>query len=144
MFNSLPDLKLTVIGFGPKEEELKKMASSNVSFLGAISNDKISHYYQCNDVFVLPSKSEPWGLVIEEAMNNGLPVIVSNKVGCSIDLVAEDVNGIIFDLDDRNSLKNAVLKICDPIYYNVLAKNISCYNFEERSQKYVASFFYME
>lgn len=56
------------------------------------------------------SKSEPWGLVIEEAMNNGLPVIVSNKVGCSIDLVAEDVNGIIFDLDDRNSLKNAVLE----------------------------------
>ena len=144
VFNSLPDLKLNIIGFGPQEEVLKKMASFNISFLGAISNDKISHYYQSNDVFVLPSKSEPWGLVIEEAMNNGLPVIVSNKVGCSIDLVAEDVNGIRFDLDDRNSLKNAILKICNPIYYNVLAKNISCYNFEERSQKYVASFFYME
>ncbi|WP_255504379.1 hypothetical protein [Bacteroides sp. PHL 2737] len=38
-------------------------------------------------------------------MNNGLPVIVSNKVGCSMDLVAEDVNGIRFDLDDRNFKK---------------------------------------
>ena len=144
MLNYFPDLKLNIFGFGPQEEVLKILASFNISFLGAISNDKISHYYQSNDVFVLPSKSEPWGLVIEEAMNNGLPVIVSNKVGCSIDLVADDVNGIRFDLDDRNSLKNAVLKICNPIYYNVLAKNISCYNFEERSQKYVASFFNME
>nr|WP_255504478.1 hypothetical protein [Bacteroides sp. PHL 2737] len=52
MFNSLPDLKLNIIGFGPQEEVLKKMASFNISFLGAISNDKIFHYYQSNDVFL--------------------------------------------------------------------------------------------
>jgi glycosyltransferase involved in cell wall biosynthesis len=49
------------------------------------------------DVLVLPSLSEPWGLVVNEAMACGMPVVVSNRCGCAIDLVKDGQNGYVFD-----------------------------------------------
>ncbi len=86
---------LEVFDFVLTEEELKAMAKQNVHFLGAINNKELSGYYQKMDVFVLPSLIEPWGLVVEEALNNGLPVIVSDRVGCAEEIIDES-NGIVF------------------------------------------------
>ncbi len=129
-FNQLPDLQLNIVGFGSLEKKLKSIAKNNTIFHGAIDNKELSNYYQSNDVFILPSKSEPWGLVVEEALNNGLPVIVSNKVGCSSEIIIEDKNGIIFQLDEIDGLRKAILKMTDISYYNSLRKNISTMNFE--------------
>ena len=81
VFNHLSYLELDLVGFGEQEAELKAMAGENIKFLGAINNKELWKLYREVDVFVLPSKSEPWGLVVEEALNNGTPVIVSDKVG---------------------------------------------------------------
>lgn len=135
-FNTLPQLTLTIVGFGEQERELKEMAKDNISFLGAIDNDLLPKIYQTNDVFILPSKSETWGLVVEEALNNGLPVIVSNKVGCHEAIVNEN-NGIVFESNNEKSLKNAISKITNIKYYNNLRFNISKLDYQKIEEQQV-------
>jgi glycosyltransferase involved in cell wall biosynthesis len=57
-----------------------------------------------SDVFVLPSRREPWGLVVNEAMVCGLPVIVSDACGCVDDLVVPEQNGYVVPVDDVEGL----------------------------------------
>jgi glycosyltransferase involved in cell wall biosynthesis len=130
-FNKYPRLELTIIGFGPLEIHLKAMANRNIKFLGEIKNENLSEYYQRNHVFILPSTSEAWGLVVEEALSNGLPVILSDKIGCASEVLNEGLNGIIFSLNDPNSLENAVLKMCDLELYNSLRLNVSKIDFDK-------------
>lgn len=139
VFNELPYLHLSIAGSGPLESKLKTMAKSNITFLGQINNRELYKYYRDADVFILPSKSEPWGLVVEEALNNGTPVIVSDKVGCAIDLVTKDT-GLIFRSGDGDDLKAKVLRMCDVAYYNALRKNISTLDFKARAKKQIQSF----
>ena len=136
VFNSLPQYNLYLAGFGEQEEELKAMAKQNVHFLGAINNKELSGYYQKMDVFVLPSLIEPWGLVVEEALNNGLPVIVSNRVGCAEEIINES-NGLIFQYNNPEDLTRVILKMSDIAFYNNLRKNISLMDFEKTEKKQI-------
>lgn len=129
VFNDFPDLTLDIVGFGPLEKELKAMAGLNINFQGAVDNIALPSHYNKADVFILPSRSETWGIVVEEALNNGLPVIVSDMVGCAEELVNES-NGLIFKSDDANSLKEAIKKISDIDFYNRLRFNISKLDFD--------------
>lgn len=139
VFNELSDLELHIVGFGEQEQELKKIANKNIIFHGAVENEKLPGIYKSMDVFILPSKSEPWGLVIEEALNNGIPIIASDRVGCKDDLVTSD-NGIIFDHTNQNSLKEAINQIRVLAYYNNLRKNISYLDFEKIEQLQVEAY----
>ena len=139
VFNELPNLTLTIIGFGEDEDKLKALAKENIRFLGAIPNKELVEYYRDMDAFVLPSKSEAWGLVVEEALNNGLPVIVSDKVGCRDDFVTKET-GIVFDHSSPDSLKEAVLKMTDINIFNTLRMGVSHLNFIERGKRQVAAF----
>ena len=132
VFNRRADLHLTIVGFGELEGQLKAMAGANVEFMGAVKNKELPDVYRKADVFVLPSRSEPWGLVVEEALNNGTPVIVSDKVGCRLDLVTDET-GLVFDHDSGKSLMQAVDKMTDIAFYNRLRKNISGLDFLERA-----------
>ena len=136
VFNELPQYNLYLAGFGEQEQELRRLAKENVHFLGAINNKELSGYYQKMDVFVLPSLIEPWGLVVEEALNNGLPVIVSDRVGCAEEIIDES-NGIVFKLDEPSSLNAAIVRMAEPEKYNKLRKNISLMNFEEIEKKQI-------
>lgn len=102
---------LTIVGQGVLETELKKQAKANITFTGFIDNNKLGDIYQAHDVFILPSKSEPWGLVVEEALYWGLPVIVSDKVGSSIDMVKDLHTGCIFQSENIDSLHEAILSL---------------------------------
>jgi glycosyltransferase involved in cell wall biosynthesis len=75
-----------------------------VEYLGWISGDALFHAYSRADVFVLPSRIEPWGLVVNEAMAAGLPVIATDRVGCVDDLVHEGRNGYIVPSANPNRL----------------------------------------
>lgn len=138
-FETLSDLSLDVIGFGPQEAELKAAAPDNVKFLGAIDNDRLPAYYRIHDVFILPSKSEPWGLVVEEALNNGTPVIVSDRVGCQADLVKEDT-GLVFNYDSVDDCRETIRKITDLTLYNSLRLGVSKLDFDERAHRQVMAF----
>lgn len=115
---------LTIVGGGPLEEELKYKANENISFAGFIDNEKLGYIYQEHDVFILPSYSETWGLVVEEAIYWGLPVIVSNHVGSSIDMVQDLGTGLIFQSKNKESLHTAIEDMEHNFndYYNNVAK----------------------
>lgn len=138
-FNKLPGLTLNIVGFGPLEFELKSIANQNINFLGAIPNAELFEIYQQNDVFVLPSYSEPWGMVVEEALNCGLPVIVSDRVGCAEEIINES-NGIVFKLSDPFGFKKAIDKILDIDNYNSLRSNISKMDFKKIAQEQINSY----
>ena len=140
VFNNLPHLSLTIVGFGEQELLLKQKAGDNISFTGAVDNKLLPNLYQEHDVFILPSRSEPWGLVVEEALNNGLPVVVSNRVGCAEEIVIEGENGYVFEYDSERSLIDAITKICDVAHYNEMRYAISKMNFDEIEQQQIKSY----
>lgn len=139
VFNKLPQFTLTIVGFGPLEAELKELANENIKFTGAIDNIELPKYYKNADVFLLASYSEPWGLVVEEALNNGIPVIVSDHVGCHKDLVTSET-GLVFKSNNETDLMKAVLKICDIKLYNKLREGVSKLDFSARAERQVNSF----
>lgn len=136
IFNQYPLLTLNIVGFGAQEKLLKSIANKNIKFYGEVANRDLYKIYQQNDVFILSSMSEPWGMVVEEALNNGLPVIVSDKVGCAGEII-NDKNGIVFTLSNPQSLIDAIQNIQNIVYYNSLRLNISQMNFEKIAEKQV-------
>jgi len=97
--NENPDTSLLLVGYGPSEDQLKKMSSDlvnkNIFFVNHVEIDLMPKIYGIADIFVLPSLEETWGLVVNEAMAAGLPVITTDKVGSSIDLVKNGINGFV-------------------------------------------------
>ena len=86
---------LIIVGDGSMRGLVESTARIHpaVEYLGRLSGNALIHAYSRADVFVLPSHVEPWGLVINEAMAAGLPVIATDRVGCVDDLVREGKNG---------------------------------------------------
>jgi glycosyltransferase involved in cell wall biosynthesis len=75
-----------------------------IHFVGFKNQTEISKYYAMSDIFLLSSDSETWGLVINEAMNFRLPVIIADSVGCGSDLIKQGENGYIFKKGDTEEL----------------------------------------
>lgn len=109
------DVALIVVGSGSLELFVHDAAASlrSVQYLGHLSGERVWEAYCAADVFVLPSRREPWGLVVNEAMATGLPVIVSDSVGCADDLVRHDVTGLIVRAGSSSSLHSAMLQLAD-------------------------------
>jgi len=107
---------LIICGWGHLEEELKEevyhLGIRNVRFVGRITYEEIPVYYSLAKCLILPSSHfEQWGLVVNEAMASGLPVLVSQACGCAPDLVQEGVNGFTFDPCDVESLARFMVKM---------------------------------
>lgn len=81
-----------------------------VFFFEGVNWQQVPAYLALSDVLVLPSYSEPWGLVVNEAMACGLPVAVSNKCGCANELVKESVNGFTFNPSSVNEISETLIK----------------------------------
>ncbi|WP_251961508.1 glycosyltransferase family 4 protein [Salinibacter ruber] len=103
------DAHLVLAGSGPQEEELKQRADENrrVHFIGFQNQSKMPVVYRLGDVFVLPSRSETWGLAVNEAMACGRPVVISDRVGCAPDLV-DDENGAIVPAGNPLALRQTL------------------------------------
>jgi len=108
--------ELVLIGYGPDEHLLRQQARNlgldeSVVFAGAMTQDGVSQALADSDCLVLPSLSEPWGLVANEALCSGIPIIVSNQCGCARDLITED-SGWIVDPRDPEHMAEAMHKVC--------------------------------
>jgi 1,2-diacylglycerol 3-alpha-glucosyltransferase len=90
-----------------------RRSSPTVFFPGFRQIDELPRFYAHAGAFVHASTTEPWGLVVNEAMAAGLPVIVSDRVGCARDLVKHGVNGFAFDPLDVNALAGHLRRVAD-------------------------------
>ncbi len=106
---------LVYLGDGRLASELRKYASSrkipNVHFVGFQNQSKLAEFFVAADLFVLPSRHEPWGLVVNEALCFGLPVILSDRVGAGQDLVDDNQTGFIFPSGDVAALRDCLLRL---------------------------------
>lgn len=111
----LNNIDFAVIGDGEERLNLETLAKTNkskVSFLGSKGINEIPSIMQEYDILVLPSLHDGWGAVVNEAMDLGLYVIVSNKCGAKI-MIEENCTGNIFLSDNVNSLRNKLLYCLD-------------------------------
>jgi glycosyltransferase involved in cell wall biosynthesis len=106
---------LVFVGDGPCRPELLKRASAvtdgAIRFPGFVQREQLPAYYALAEMFVLPTYTDTWGLVVNEAMACGLPVIVSRVAGCASDLIRENWNGLLAEPKDISSLSSAVANL---------------------------------
>lgn len=104
------DVGIYIVGGKPREEYLdfiKKYNINNVHFLDFMDKEELAEYYAASDIFVLPTREDIWGLVIEEAMSFGLPIITTDKCVAGVDLLREG-GGIIIPTDSVEELKKSI------------------------------------
>ena len=102
---------LYIVGGEPTEEYTSLRDSLNllnVHFIGFKSKLELEKYYMCADVFVLPTREDIWGLVINEAMSYGLPVIATDKCNAAMELIENGINGYIVEAEDKRDLSRCI------------------------------------
>lgn len=104
---------LVLAGSGPEEGALSKAVAlrrleSKVHLPGFFQQRDLGLVYGLARALLLPSSIEPWGLVVNEAMAAGLPVVVSTRCGCALDLVFPGVNGLLIEPGDVAGLARAM------------------------------------
>lgn len=107
---------LLMVGSGPLKGEAENLVTQrnipNVVMPGFLNQSELHKAYTAADVFVLPSSyQETWGLVVNEAMNFSLPVVVSDRVGCAADLVRDGWNGLVVAHREIGALAEAIDKL---------------------------------
>ena len=118
------DAVLVLVGTGPEKARLERLAqelgiAANVRFVGYVPPERTVPYYSISWVYVLPSITtpyfkEPWGLVVNEAFNQGVPVIATEAVGAAAGgLVQDGINGFVVPERDSVALAKALRRILD-------------------------------
>lgn len=113
VYARFPKAKLQLVGSGPLAAALKQRVadlnmSQAIAFVGTKSLDEIATLFVQCTALVLPSHSEPWGLVVNEALSYGCPVVVSSACGCVPDLLLSGMNGYSFEFGNVAELAKAL------------------------------------
>jgi glycosyltransferase involved in cell wall biosynthesis len=128
-----PDIRaavgLVLVGEGAARAELSRRSSAaglgEVQFAGFVQREQLAVYYALAETFVFPSHSDPWGLVVNEAMACGLPVISSEAAGCTADLVQDGWNGRVIRRADVAQLTAAMEELAQDSVLRVTMGNHS-------------------
>jgi glycosyltransferase involved in cell wall biosynthesis len=112
----LPKAKLLLAGPGSERDSLQSQVTAwgletSIAFLGNQTPDQIGELLEISTAMVLPSHREPWGLVVNEALSYGCPVVVSDMCGCTPELVLNGVTGYTFPARDVGALCESMLKV---------------------------------
>jgi len=107
--------KLLIIGSG-KLDYLFEQFENNVIHLNHLEYHQLPEYYVASDCLILPSKEEVWGLVVNEALACGTPVLASTAVGAAEDLIKEGKTGLIYNLDNNQGLIKAMMNMKRTVY----------------------------
>lgn len=107
---SLPNLRLLIVGGGPLASSVQAGAEDDtrLTYFGPIAHECLGDFYHAADMLVVPSHHEPWGLVVNESLLNGTPVLASDRVGSAYDLLQDKARGSVFPAGDRQSLQDAI------------------------------------
>jgi glycosyltransferase involved in cell wall biosynthesis len=107
-----PHPYLVIVGDGEERAALERQAAetgfSGIRFCGFRNQSELPAFFDIASVFVLPSQHEPWGLIVNEVMNAGCAVILSDDCGCQPDLISDGVEGCVFPVGDVEALTAAL------------------------------------
>ena len=123
----------------------KELGLEHLYMIPFCDSEKLAEYYKASDVFVLPTREDIWGLVINEAMAYGLPVITTKKCMAGLELVEHGKNGFLVEVDNVESLKEAIEKIINneevqrEMSESSLLK-IKSFTIEQMAQKHIEIF----
>jgi glycosyltransferase involved in cell wall biosynthesis len=133
---SIDKIALIFIGDGPLREQVFRQGHSlldrRLIMPGFINQTGLGQYYSAGDVLILPSRYETWGLVVNEAMQFGLPVVASDRVGCRRDLIVEAETGFVFHAGDAGALAGAIA--------GLLADRERCARMGELARRHIRAF----
>jgi glycosyltransferase involved in cell wall biosynthesis len=108
-------LHLVMAGSGEQDRELRELAAAHpeasVHFTGFVNQAEMPALLGASDVFLFPSTGEPWGLIVNEAMAAGLPVVAGERCGCVPDLVEQGGNGFLVGDGDIDGLTEAMRRL---------------------------------
>ncbi|MDK0871764.1 glycosyltransferase family 4 protein [Clostridium perfringens] len=140
------NLHLLIIGEGEKNSEYRKMIQdnnyNNVSIMNFMDKRTLFRYYKACDLFVLPTREDIWGLVINEAMACGLPIITTDKCIAGIELIEDYKNGFIVPTDNSKELIKKLNELisnkslCEQMSKNNI-KKIKSYNIEDLALSHI-------
>lgn len=125
------DYGVYIVGGEPTEEYIKlkeEFNLTNVHFVGFKSKEELKEYYISSDLFVLPTREDIWGLVINEAMAYGLPVITTNRCIAGLEMVQDYENGFIVPVNNIDLLARRINEILED---EIMARKMSKRNLEK-------------
>jgi glycosyltransferase involved in cell wall biosynthesis len=136
--NPLP--YLVIVGDGEERSALEQKARTSgltdVRFCGFRNQSELPRFFDIASVFVLPARHEPWGLIVNEVMNAGRAVIITDDIGCQPDLVTNGVEGYVYPVRDVEALADSLRRVlatpetAETMGINALNR-ISAWSFEE-------------
>jgi len=140
------DVGLLIVGQGPEFKNLYKMVlvmnlTNYVKFLGWIPYHKLVNYYLATDVFVFPAENEPWGLVINEALEAGIPIVATKSIGAE-ELIANNINGVLINEINEENITDSIIKcLANKIDVNnqIIIKIKEKYNYKTMSNLFIKS-----
>jgi glycosyltransferase involved in cell wall biosynthesis len=108
---------LVIVGDGEQRAEIERQAVAtgfqSIRFCGFRNQSELPRFFDLASVFVLPSRYEAWGLIVNEVMSAGCPAIVTNAVGCAPDLIEDGVNGYVYPTGDIAALATALSRVLE-------------------------------
>lgn len=108
------DVQVLIVGDGPEKTKLQQYAGEHrisVVFSGFVNQSTLPRYYAASDIVILPSETETWGYVVNESFSCGVPVIVSESVGCAPDMVDDGETGYVYPTGDIQELSARVMDL---------------------------------
>lgn len=105
-----------ILGGDPPDDYLSlrtELRLKHVYFVGFKGKTELADYFRAADVFVLPTREDIWGLVINEAMSFGLPIVSTDRCVAALELVENNINGIIVPVNDPEALANGIKQVLE-------------------------------
>lgn len=144
LFEALPelpgDMGCYIVGGEPTEAyltQLKKLGLQSVHFVGFQPKQVLADYFMAADVFVLPTREDIWGLVVNEAMAKGLPVVTTQRCVAGLELITESALGQLVPVEDPKSLAKAIENTYTAADSTAVLHKVSGYCFEEMAKRHI-------
>ena len=111
-----PEIGIYFVGGEAKEEYRKlreELGPEHVHFLGFQKKDRLAKFYKASDLFVLPTREDIWGLVINEALAYGLPTITTDRCVAGLELIEDGINGYVVPVEDVEALAEKIQAVLE-------------------------------
>lgn len=136
------DVGIYIVGGKATDEYLtmkNELKLAHVHFVDFMPKKELANYYKAADIFVLPTREDIWGLVVNEAMSYGLPVVTTNQCVAGIEMILNGENGYIVPVENCDMLQDAIVRAFD-ISADIVLKMVEKYSVEEMAKCHIRAF----